>query len=84
MSEEEKQSVVHEINSQIAQVAKWFIATAFAISLPLLGLMVSNHFSLQILKEDVAEMKLTSERVTIMWMLGGYEERLKNQYHQTK
>jgi hypothetical protein len=80
MSEDEKNLVVHEINSQIAQVAKWFIATAFAISLPLLGLMVSNHFSLQRLKDDVAEMKLASERVTIMWMLGGYEERIKSQY----
>jgi hypothetical protein len=46
--------------------------------------MVSNHFSLQRLKDDVAEMKLASERVTIMWMLGGYEERIKSQYPHTQ
>ena len=88
MSEDEKQSVINEFNSQIATAVKGFFITVIPLSMAGLGLLVSNHFGQQQLKEQVAEMsqtmKITNERVTIMWMLGGYSERYEQFQHQTK
>lgn len=87
MSEEEKHLVVNEINSQIALGVKVMLVAIVPMALAGLGLLVSNHFCQQQLKAQVTEMsqdmKLTNERVTIMWMLGGYSERYESFRKQT-
>lgn len=91
MSEEEKQSVINEINSQIALGVKVMLIAIIPLALAGLGLLVSNHYGQQQLKQEVAEMshsfKLANERVTIMWMLGGYSQRyesFKDQQNETR
>lgn len=83
MSEEEKRIVINEINSQIALAVKAMLVTIIPIGISGLVMLVANHYGQQQLKQQVSEMtatmKLTNERVTIMWMLGGYSERYKSQ-----
>jgi hypothetical protein len=81
MSEEEKQHVINEINSQIVLGVKAMLITLIPIGLAGLFLLVANHYGQIQLKQQVAEMqatmKITNDRVTIMWMLGGYSEKYK-------
>lgn len=81
MSEDEKVAVVNEINAQIALGVKVLLVAIIPLCLAGLLLLVSNHYGQQQLKEQMQEMALTTkrtnERVTIMWMLGGFAERIK-------
>lgn len=85
MSDEEKQLVVNEINAQIAMAVKIFLATVIPVSIAGLFMLVANHYGQIQLKQQMAEMqatmKITNDRVTIMWMLGGYAERYRNYQH---
>jgi hypothetical protein len=79
MSAEEKETVIHEINSQIATGVKALILTIIPIGFAGIFMLVANHYGQIQLKSQMAEMqatmKITNDRVTIMWMLGGYSQK---------
>lgn len=88
MSEEEKEHVINQINAQIAVGVKAVLITLIPIGLAGLFMLVANHYGQLQIKQQVAEMqatmKITNDRVTIMWMLGGYSERYKTYQEETR
>lgn len=81
MTDDNQQTVIHEINAQIVMGVKALVITIVPLSLAGLALLVSNHYGQQQLKQQVTEMsttmKITNDRVTIMWMMGGYNEKYR-------
>ena len=88
MSEEEKQNVISAIDSQIASAVKAMLVTIIPIGIAGIVMLVANHFGQIQIKQQVTEMtatmRLTNERVTVMWMLGGYAEKYRTQLENNK
>ena len=86
MSETEKELVIQEINAQIALGVKAMLIAIIPIGLAGIFMLVANHYGQIQLKQQMVEMqatmKITNDRVTIMWMLGGYAERYRNYQHE--
>jgi gamma-glutamyl-gamma-aminobutyrate hydrolase PuuD len=79
MSHEEENTFQENINSLITGAVKTILTTLVPILLICIGMLVTNHFELGNLKEQVKQLSTehreTRDRVAIIWYVGKYNKQ---------